>query len=200
MHTNKGCPVPTHPTVPDVELVEEPLKLRPWQARDAGALCDAAHSSVDKVGRWLPWCHAGYGLDDANAWIGQCREGWARGDHFAFAIFDLRTGELSGGAGLSHRDGLHRNANLGYWIRQAHQGKGLAARAARLVARFGFEQLGLARIEIVVMPDNHASRRTAEKAGARFEAIARQRLWKNGRAHDAAVFGLIPPDLVQPSS
>jgi ribosomal-protein-serine acetyltransferase len=63
------------------------------------------------------------------------------------------------------------------------------------VAEFGFAQLGLIRIEVVVMPDNQASLRTARKIGARFEAIARQRLWSNGEAHDAAVYGLIPQDL-----
>jgi RimJ/RimL family protein N-acetyltransferase len=47
------------------------------------------------------------------------------------------------------------------------------------------------------MPDNHASRRTAEKTGAHFEAIARQRLWANGMPHDAAVYGLTPADLLQ---
>ena len=73
----------------------------------------------------------------------------------------------------------------------------MAVAAGRLVARFGFEQLGLLRIEVVALPDNHPSRRTAEKIGARFEAIARRRLGVNGQAHDAAVYGLIPSDLSQ---
>jgi ribosomal-protein-serine acetyltransferase len=191
--------MPIEPLAPTTELVEEPLRLRPWQAQDAQGLFDAVRSSVDSVGRWLPWCHAGYDLDDARAWTSHCQDGWSRGEHFAFPIFDLRTGELLGGAGLNQRNRQHRSANLGYWVRQSRQGEGIAARAARLVARFGFEQLGLVRIEIVAMPDNHASRRTAEKIGARFEAIARQRLWANEQAHDAAVYGLIAADLPQPA-
>lgn len=189
--------MPIEPILPTFELVEEPLRLRPWQAQDAEDLFDAARSSVPSVGRWLPWCHVGYDLAEAHAWINHCQEGWSRGEHFAFPIFDLRTGELLGGAGLNQRNRQHRSANLGYWVRQSRHGEGIAARAATLVARFGFEQLGLIRIEIVVMPDNHASRRTAEKTGAHFEAIARQRLWANGLAHDAAVYGLTPADLLQ---
>jgi RimJ/RimL family protein N-acetyltransferase len=64
-----------------------------------------------------------------------------------------------------------------------------------MVARFGFGRLGLIRIEIIALPDNRPSRRTAEKLGARFEAIARQRLWARGQACDAAVYALIPQDL-----
>ncbi|WP_189440181.1 GNAT family N-acetyltransferase [Rhodanobacter panaciterrae] len=188
--------MPIEPVLPTWELVEEPLRLRPWQAQDAEDLFDAARSSVASVGRWLPWCHAGYERADAHAWISHCQDGWSRGEHFAFPIFDLHTGELLGGAGLNQRNRQHRSANLGYWVRQSRHGEGIAAHAAALVARFGFEQLGLIRIEIVVMPDNHASRRTAEKTGARFEAIARQRLWANGLAHDAAVYGLTQADLL----
>ena len=189
--------MPIEPILPTVELVEEPLRLRPWQAQDAEDLFDAACSSVASVGRWLPWCHAGYDLAEAHAWISLCQDGWSRGEHFAFPIFDLRTGELLGGAGLNQRNRQHRSANLGYWVRQSRHGEGIAMRAATLVARFGFEQLGLIRIEIIVMPDNQASRRTAEKTGAHFEAIARHRLWAHGHAHDAAVYGLTPADLLQ---
>ena len=191
--------MPIEPLLPTLELVDGRLRLRPWQAQDAQDLFDAARSSVTSVGRWLPWCHAGYDLDAARAWIGHCQDGWSRGEHFAFPVFDLRTGELLGSAGLNQRNRQHRSANLGYWVRQSRQGQGVAACAARLVARFGFEQLGLVRIEIVAMPDNHASRRTAEKIGARFEAIARQRLWADGQAHDAAVYGLTAADLAQPA-
>jgi ribosomal-protein-serine acetyltransferase len=185
----------TEPTLPARELVEESLRLRPWQAQDAADLFDAVRSSVASVGRWLPWCHADYNLDHANAWISHCQDGWSHEEHFAFSIFDQATGELLGGAGLNQRNRLHRSANLGYWVRQSRHGEGIAARAAALVARFGFEQLELIRIEIIVMPDNHPSRRVAEKTGAQFEAIARQRLWANGRANDAAVYGLTLADL-----
>jgi ribosomal-protein-serine acetyltransferase len=187
--------MPIEPISPAWELVEDPLWLRPWQPHDAEDLLDAARSSAASVGRWLPWCHAGYDLDAAHAWISRCRDGWSRGEHFAFPIFDLQTGELLGGCGLNQLNQPHRSANLGYWVRQSRHGEGIAARAAVLVARFGFEQLGLIRIEIVVMPDNHASRRTAEKTGAHFEAVARHRLWAKGQAHDAAVYGLTPADL-----
>ena len=178
----------------DLELAEGDLLLRPWSPDDAAALFEAVHESVQSVGRWLPWCHAAYGLTDAQAWIGECRAGWMAGEHFAFGVFERTTGLLLGSAGLNQRNHVHRSASIGYWVRQSRQGEGVARRAARLAAGFGFEALGLIRIEIVALPDNHASRRTAEHAGARFEAIARHRLWARGEARDAAVYALLPGD------
>ncbi len=177
-----------------IELGDGRLLLRPWRDEDARPLFDAARESVDSVGRWLPWCHARYRLEDAAAWIAHCRSGWRTGDHFAFPIFDARSGHLLGGAGLNQFEPLHRRANLGYWVRQSSQRQGTAAAAARLVARFGFERLGLVRIEIVALPENLPSRATAKKIGASFEAIARNRLLLDDGARDAAVYGLVPQD------
>jgi RimJ/RimL family protein N-acetyltransferase len=178
-----------------IELHDGRLRLRPWRDDDAAQLVEAVQESMDSVGRWLPWCHAGYGRDEAVAWVSHCRSGWQSGEHFAFPTFDAGTGRLLGGVGLNQVEPLHRRANLGYWVRQSSQRQGLAAAAGRLVARFGFEQLGLIRIEIVVLPDNRPSRATAARIGATCEAIARNRLWVNGHARDAAVYGLIPQDL-----
>ena len=178
-----------------IELADGTVCLRPWTPDDLPALLDAVQSSLGSLDRWLSWCHPGYDRSDAESYLAQRREEWARGVQFSFAVLDSTTGALIGSAGLSQLNPKHHSANLGYWIRRSRQGEGLAARAARHVAHFGFERLGLVRIEVVSMPDNHASRLTAERIGARFEAIARQRVWSWGKAHDAAVYGLIPSDL-----
>lgn len=178
-----------------LELADGERLLRPWRTEDASALMAAVQESLATVGRWLPWCHAGYDLVAARDWIEHCRKGWADGEHYAFPAFERETGILLGAAGLNQRNRAHRSANLGYWTRQSRQGCGVATRSARQVARFGFDRLGLIRIEIVALPENRASRRTAEKLGAHFEGIARQRLWVDGHPRDAAVYALTPDDL-----
>ncbi|MEW9623325.1 GNAT family N-acetyltransferase [Rhodanobacter geophilus] len=181
-------------------LADGRLLLRPWRSADATELHDAVRESVASVGRWLPWCNADYGLQRAEAWAAQCRDDWRTGQQFAFAVRDAASGGLLGGCGLNQFNAMHRSANLGYWVRASRQGQGVAAAAARLVARFGFGELGLIRIEIVTLPDNRASRRVAVKLGAAFEGMARQRLWAWDRAHDAAVYALVPTDLDQPAA
>ncbi|WP_266168272.1 GNAT family N-acetyltransferase [Dyella subtropica] len=173
------------------------LVLRPWQAGDASALFEAASESVQSVGRWLPWCHAGYARADSEAWIAHSHAGWQRGELFAFAIVDTETQTVVGGLGLNQFNRQHRSANLGYWIRHSRQGGGIASEAVSVIARFGFDTLGLVRVEIVVAEDNLASRRCAEKAGAHFEGIARQRLMIADVPVDAAIYALIPADLAQ---
>ena len=177
-----------------IELRDARLRLSPWTEEDAGLLVDAVQESVESVGRWLPWCRADYGRDAAHAWIAHCRTGWQAGTQFAFAVRNAGDGSLVGGVGLNQLEPVHRRANLGYWVRQNHQRQGLATAAARLVARFGFQRLGLIRIEFVALPENTASRATALSIGARFESVARHRLLVDGQPRDAAVYGLLPAD------
>lgn len=87
-------------------------------------------------------------------------------------------------------------ANLGYWVRTSAAGRGVATGATRAVARFGFEQIGLKRIEIVAAVNNLSSQRVAEKAGAVREGVLRKRLLIRGESHDAVLFSLVAEDLV----
>ena len=182
------------PVGDDIELRGAGLQLRPYRDGDAEAILEAARESVDAVGRWLPWCHAQYGEADARGWIAHCADGWRSGEHYAFAIFDAQS-RFCGAAGLNQRNREHNFMNLGYWIRASRQREGIIGRAARMVSAFGFDMIGLTRIEIVTMADNLASQRVAAQLGARSEGPARNRILVRGAPADALVFGLVPDDL-----
>jgi len=186
----------THESVPlTLQLAGAGFYLRPWREQDAPALADAVRESVANVGRWLPWCNATYDLQDAVQWIEYCRKTWQQGDQYAFAIFDEHD-QLLGSVDLKSHDRRQPCANVGYWMRQSQQRCGTCTRAVVLLAAFGFEQLGLQRLEILAAKQNLPSRRVAEKSGAHFEGIARRRLQVHGQALDAAVYSLIPGDRI----
>ena len=100
-------------------------------------------------------------------------------------------------AGLTQLHSRHHFANLYYWVRSGHTGRGLASAAARELACFGLQELGLQRIEIVVARDNLASLRVAEKAGAAREGLLRSRLNARGVVQDAYMFSLVAHDFEQ---
>jgi RimJ/RimL family protein N-acetyltransferase len=170
------------------------FRVRPLVASDAPALHAAVRASLDSLSRWFPWAHAGYAMSDAEARVAQCVALRERGEEFVSAIFD-GTGALLGCCGLNRIDRHNRSANLGYWIGEAHRGRGVATAAARQVAASGFGEHGLVRIEVVTLPDNAPSQRVAEKLGAVREGVFRNRLLLRGEPVDAVVFSLVPGDL-----
>lgn len=177
-------------------LRSENLLVRPHEAGDVDALFAAVRESIAEISPWLPWCHADFSREELATFIEFSRRGWSDGSQHQFAIFDARQGTALGGISLSHIVKSNRLANMGYWVRTSAARRGVATEAARMVAAFGFRELGLSRVEIAAMPANTASCRVAERVGARFEALARNRLVMHGKAWDAALYSLVPGDIV----
>ena len=167
------------------------ILLRPFTQSDAGAIYDAVRESLPELQPWMPWYRETYSPGDATEFITHCLECWERDTQYNFAIVEEVSGQFIGGCGLNAIDHDHWRANLGYWIRSSRTGHGFASTAATLVARYGFEELGLRRLEIVVAVGNERSRRVAEKSGALFEGILRQRIRIREMQHDAYGYSLI---------
>lgn len=183
------------PPIAPVTLSDGVVVARPWQDGDAPLLYEAARESIDTVGPWLPWLDDLYRLEDAERWVKDSQQHWARQSEFQFMVRDAVTGRLLGGAGLNHLNQTHRFANLGYWVRASATGAGVASRAAKLVARFGLTTAGLGRIEILTVPSNLASQRVAAKIGAMFEGELRDRLLVRGTRSAARLYSLTRADI-----
>ena len=179
----------------ELELIEGPLLIRPYRAADASALYEAVRESIPEVSPWLPWCHQNYSIEESREFIGSREIATQGGEWYSFGIFETDGGKFLGGVGINFINRVHQMANLGYWVRTSAAGRGVATAATRMAARFGFEQLGLRRIEIVAAVGNVPSQLVAEKAGARREGVLRNRLLINGESLDAVLFSLVPEDL-----
>ena len=78
-------------------------------------------------------------------------------------------------------------AELGYTVNPAYWGKGIAVEASKALLKWGFEGLGLRRIECMCFVRNNQSRRVCEKLGFKYEGVRR-----NGyQLYDGRIFDLI---------
>jgi RimJ/RimL family protein N-acetyltransferase len=73
--------------------------------------------------------------------------------------------------------------------------RGIATDSVRVLCRWAFDVLGLDLIEWRAEVGNLASRRVAEKAGFRVEAVLRQRLVHRGMRVDAWVGSMLPAEM-----
>lgn len=166
------------------------IALRPYRLGDELELFAAVDESRAQLAPWLPWCHPAYCLEDSRAWIAERPALFEQGKEYCFAIVDAQ-GRMLGGCGLNRIEEGNGVANLGYWVRRSAQGRGHAAAATRLLAAWAFANTPLRRLEIVASVENHASLRTAERAGARRDAVLRSRIVLDGRRHDAVLFSIL---------
>lgn len=179
-----------------VELTGDSVFARTYREGDAPLLYEAVRESIAQVSPWLPWCHENYSIEESREFVSSRSAAFHAEEHYSFAVFSKDDPHhLLGGVGLNFINRVHQFGNLGYWTRTTAAGKGIASQAARLVARFGLEQLGLQRIEIVAAVPNIASQRVAEKIGAIREGTLRSRLYIHGEPQDAILFSLVREDL-----
>ncbi|MFN2466365.1 MAG: GNAT family N-acetyltransferase [Candidatus Dormibacteria bacterium] len=84
----------------------------------------------------------------------------------------------------------HDEGNMGYWMTASAAGHGYCTEAASAIACFGFETVGLARIELRTAVANIASQRVAEKIGMTREAMLRSGVHSGS---DAYLYGMARP-------
>ncbi len=175
-------------------VTDDIVILRPFRLEDAVQLYEAVRESLINLKPWMSWAHDAYAPQDADDFIRITRARWEEKTLYAFAIVDAKNNELLGGCSLSHKHPIYHYCNLGYWVRTSYQGKGLAGRAAKLAAQFGFEHGGIIRAEIVIAAGNEKSIRVAEKIGAHYEGILLNRMVVGKDIYDAKMYSLIPQD------
>lgn len=121
-------------------------------------------------------------------------EGWAAGRCAPFVILDHDEETIVGSVLLDDVvRGAFLNAHLGYWLDAEATGRGLASEAVSAACAFGFQALGLHRIQAAALPENGAGQRVL--ARCRFTAIgmAPAYLLIDGAWRDHRLFQLLAP-------
>ena len=173
-----------------MELTNGEVRLRPPHESDAPAVVAAVQSSLAELSPWLPWATDAYDEGSALQWI--CGELDPSEHGFLILGHDQA---LVGICGLNQVNELHNCANLGYWLRTDCTGHGWAAKATRILSKYGINEVGLHRLEILMSVENEPSRLVAERAGAEYEGVQRGALQLHGRYHDAHCFSIVAGDL-----
>jgi ribosomal-protein-alanine N-acetyltransferase len=87
---------------------------------------------------------------------------------------------VCGGIGLLLKEDIYKmNVELGYWIAEAHWGKGIATVAVRQMTDYIFEHFAINRIVAEVFEYNRPSMRVLERNGYYLQTVSRKGVLKN---------------------
>ena len=82
------------------------------------------------------------------------------------------------------------SGTVGYWVSEAHAGKGVTPIAVGLLTDWCFANLGIHRMEIALRPENLASYRVVQKLGFRYEGLRRNYIHIDGDWRDHIAFAV----------
>ena len=180
------------PTVDGLRLRVDELLLRPWEGADVDAVLAACQDAG--IQRWTR-VPSPYTRRDAEQFVLESApHELASGQGIPLGVFAAGSGRLLGAVGLH---GLRATVDpeLGWWLAPTARGHGVATRAVRALVVAALRDHALPRVTAWIDVVNVASRRVAERAGLRFEGVARQGLVLQGRRADWAVYAAVRADL-----
>ena len=133
-------------------------------------------------------------IDQANEWLRWMGGFFAAKDGLRWGIVLKDDGEFIGSAGLHNWNREANYAEIGVDIAPPYWRQGYATEALKTLVQFGWEKMGLNRIEADIVKGNMASMRVLEKDGFKQEGVLRQRLRKGGKYYDVYQYGLLRSD------
>jgi RimJ/RimL family protein N-acetyltransferase len=179
-----------------VLIATERLVLRRFRAADAEPL--AAYRSDPDVARYQSWT-APVPIEEARAIVASLEKGdpdlpgW-----FQFAVEHTGDRALIGDVGVDLHEN-RRQAEIGFTLAAAYQGRGFAAEAVRAVLDHLFRVRGLHKVSAECDARNTASARLLERVGFTREGLLRKHTWIKGGWTDDLLYGVLAEEWLLPS-
>lgn len=197
MHSKDTASAGSGPITPSTVFADLPdlhtprLTLRKMRLSDADDMF--AYARDPDVSRYLVWTpHTS--VEESRGFLAYVASQYAAGLMEDWGIEHRATTRFIGTAGYFFWDEPHRRAEMHYCLAKEFWGQGLMTEAITAIITFGFERMGLHRVEAKCFPDNAGSEKVLRKAGMQYEGLMREGLFAKGSFHDLKTFALLSTD------
>ena len=164
------------------------LRVRPWRASDLADL-HALYSDAENLRYWSVPANAR--IEDTRRqlrWHLAYKPRW----YVMWALEEKKTKRVIGMINYHHRFVQQKRVDVGWLILPKYQGKGLTVEAMRPLLHHLFEDVGIHKVEALIMPANKPSRTLAERLGFRKEGGPIRDRWQvDGDWQGVLIYGLI---------
>jgi RimJ/RimL family protein N-acetyltransferase len=182
--------LPRRVTAPAAPLAGASISLEPITPDAADVLERFARDDeIRRFTRVPTTPRHGFGAQWADRYV----HGWADGSRAGFLIRD-GAGVVVGLAAFVTLDREAREAELGYLVAPEARGRGIATEAVRVLTDWGFAELGLERIVLLIDVANAVSEKVAERCGYVREGTLRSAHVKEGRRADTGIWSRLRTD------
>jgi len=170
------------------ELKTRDLCLRPLAETDADGMF-ALLSDAETVKYWnnQPITDSGQAAQK----LKEDMESDAKSNSISWALTQHEQDKMIGRCVLFDYDHVNHRAEIGFMLNRNYWRQGLMRQALETVIHFGFEKLGLHRIEADVDPGNKGSLALLEKLGFEREGLFRERWLICGEWKDSVMLALL---------
>jgi ribosomal-protein-serine acetyltransferase len=168
--------------------IDDDTELRLFQPDDAEELFHLTDSNRAHLRQWLPWVDSNQSIHDTRRFIQTVVEQFKANEGFQCGIWYQR--QLAGVIGFHKIDWMNKNVEIGYWLGQSFEKKGLMTRSCRAMVDYAFNEFKLKRVQIRCATGNVKSCRVPERLGFRKEGLALQAEYLYGKFMDLVIYAM----------
>lgn len=175
--------------------VNNNLKLALVQPSFAECYYQIVSEQRDYLKQWLAWPEHADNVEFFQAFIKKSLHDYADGKSLTCAM--IYHDEIVGNISFNSISTALKKVEIGYWLRQDYQGKGIVSQSVTTLINYAFEQLKMDVVEISVAVDNQPSRKVCERLGFTLNGVITNAENLNGRIVNHAVYSLHKNDFYQ---
>ncbi len=175
-----------------IHQIDENTTLALVEMRDADELFELVDASRMYLREWLPWVDSSVSVEDTKAFVHAAAQQYARGDGFQCCIRYRH--KIVGIIGFHRVDRVHKHTEIGYWLAEEYQGRGIMTACCRSFVDFAFREYKLHRVEIRVAVENQKSRAIPERLGFTHEGTLHESEWIYDHFVDGAIYAMLARD------
>lgn len=172
-----------------IHKIDDVVALKLIDLRDAAKVFELTNQSRNYLRQWLPWLDFTTILEDTKNYISGCIKSY--GENKSLTAVILYDGEMVGIAGYNQINWTNKTAQMGYWLSEDHQGKGIMTKVVKSLTDYAFYELKLNKVEIRAASENKKSRSIPERLGYVNEGCIRQAEWLYDHYVDHIVYGML---------
>lgn len=159
----------------------------------AGAIFEIVERERARLDPWVTFPRRCRTRSQARKLVRRAWEGHA--DDSSLITTILVDGEVAGGIGVTGLGGPPRRGELGYWLSERFEGRGVMSAAMHaFISHLWHARPDLVRLQLRTLVHNERSRRLAEACGFRGEGTLRSVHRSDGKSHDAILYGMTRED------
>ena len=137
-----------------------PYALRRLRTEDVPDIFASIDTQRRHLGRWLPFVADTHQIEQTRQVVAGMLADTAN------PVYTIRDGETFAGLiGFTSADAGKRSIEIGYWLREEQQGKGIMTAAVRALCDLAFGEMGMRRVEIRCGTGNLPSNRIPQRLG-----------------------------------
>jgi ribosomal-protein-serine acetyltransferase len=151
--------------------IDEDIYLAILNPLDVKDIFNTIISEKSYLGRWLPFVASTHEFKDTENFVTQSIHIATQIPQYVFTIRYKE--QFAGLVGMTSTDVQNRKTELGYWLSEAFQKKGIMTKSITELCRWIFTELSINRIQIKCAVKNYASQEIPNRLNFQLEGVER---------------------------